>query len=321
MPRSALVAAIAAAFFSSPSFAHVSIDNAETKGGAFKAVFNVPHGCKGSTTTAVEVSIPEGVIGVKPMPKPGWTLATTKGPYSKSYDYFHGMKVSDGVKTVTWSGGKLPNDHLDEFKLGLFVTKDFAPGSTVYFPVKQTCETGSLNWSEISAPGQDSHDLESPAPSLKIVAAANAPPVTATPAVVSAGDLRIESPWLRATPGGATVGAGYLKITNTGSTADRLTGADFAIAGRSEIHEMKMDGDIMKMRALPDGLVIKPGETVALAPGGVHLMLLDLKTAIAPGAAVQGELIFEKAGKVVVEFNVAPIGAPNPSKGADHSHH
>jgi uncharacterized protein YcnI/copper(I)-binding protein len=315
-----LAAMTALATFAIPAAAHVSIDNAETKGGTFKAVFNVPHGCKGSPTTAVEISIPEGVIGVKPMPKPGWTVETTKGPYGKTYDYFHGMKVSDGVKTVTWSGGSLPNEHRDEFKLGLFVTKDFAPGSTIYFQVKQTCDTGALNWSEVPAPGQSSHDLESPAPSLKIVAAANAQPVAAAPTVISIGGLRIEAPWLRATPGGATVGAGYLKVTNTGSEPDRLTGGDFAIAGRVEVHEMKMDGDIMKMRALADGLVIKPGETIALAPGGNHLMLMDLKSPIEPGAPVKGELIFERAGKVPVAFDVVPIGgAKEPA--AHHGHH
>ncbi|MGQ0456686.1 MAG: DUF1775 domain-containing protein [Hyphomicrobium sp.] len=314
--KTAVAASALATTIAAPAFAHVSIDNAETKGGAFKARFNVPHGCDGSATTAVKITIPEGVIGVKPTPKPGWTLATTKGAYAKTYDHFHGMKVSDGVKSVTWSGGKLLNEHLDEFVLGLFVTGDFKPGATVYFPVEQTCETGSLVWSEIPVEGQSAHDLKSPAPSLRVVAKV----ADSSPTAIKAGALTIESPWLRATPGGATVGAGYVKITNTGSEADRLTGGDFAIAGRVEVHEMKMDGDVMKMRALPDGLVIKPGETIALAPGGAHLMLMDLKGPIAPGPPVKGKLTFEKAGVVEVEFAVAPIGATAPDK-SGHANH
>ncbi|MFN0218102.1 MAG: DUF1775 domain-containing protein [Hyphomicrobium sp.] len=297
--------------------AHVSIDSAETKGGSFKAVFNVPHGCDGSPTTAVSITIPEGVIGVKPVPKPGWSLATEKGPYAKTYDYFHGMKFSEGVKSVTWSGGKLLNEHLDEFVIGLFVTDAFSPGATIYFPVEQTCETGAIAWNEVPAAGQNAHELKRPAPALRVAAKV----AEASPSTIKAGSLTIEAPWLRATPGGASVGAGYLKITNSGAEADTLLGASFPFAGRTEVHEMTMDGEVMKMRALPDGLAIRPGETVTLAPGGVHLMLLDLKSAISPGAPIKGELKFAKAGKVEVNFAVTPIGASSPAAAVDHSQH
>lgn len=313
MLRSVLLLALLA----TPASAHITIDNAETKIGSFKAVFNVPHGCDGSATTEVRITIPEGIIGVKPVPKPGWTLATTNGPYAKTYDYFHGMKVADGVKSVAWSGGKLLNEHLDEFTLGLFITSDFQPGATIYFPVDQTCEKGSIGWSEIPAAGQSAHDLKHPAPALRVIGGGEK---TAATDAAKAGSLSIEAPWLRATPGGATVGAGYLKITNTGAAADRLTGASFAIAGRTEIHEMKDEGGVMKMRELAEGLEIKAGESVALAPSGIHLMLLDLKAPIAPGAPVRGELTFEKAGKVAVEFAVAPVGASQAPAG-EHSHH
>lgn len=314
-----LAATSALALAARPAFAHVTIDNAETTGGSFKAVFNVPHGCDGSATTAITITIPEGVIGVKPVPKPGWTLATTKAPYAKTYDHVHGRKVSEGVKTVTWSGGKLPNEHLDEFKLGLFVTKDLAPGSTIYFPVKQTCEAGSHDWAEVPTAGQNPHDLASPAPALKIIAAKTQGAAVQAPTVITAGNIKIETPWLRATPGGATVGAGYVKITNSGTEADRLTGGDFAIAGRVEIHEIADDGGVKKMRALAGGVDLRPGVAVTFAPGGLHLMLLDLTAPLVSGAVIRGTLAFEKAGKVPVDFAVAPVGsaaAPEP-----HSHH
>ena len=77
-----------------------------------------------------------------------------------------------------------------------------------------------------------------------------------------AGDLVIGHPWTRATPEGASVGVAYLKITNNGKTADRFTGGTFDGAERVEIHEMKMTGEKMTMRRLPDGVTIQPGETV-----------------------------------------------------------
>src|ERR1700751_5098110 len=100
--------------------------------------------------------------------------------------------------------------------------------------------------------------------------------------------LEIDQPWSRATPKGAKVASGYLRIKNTGSAADRLVGGTFARAGRFEIHERSMDGGVMKMRALKDGLEIKPGATVELKPGSYHLMFTDLSGALAKGDRVKG---------------------------------
>src|SRR5262245_53485907 len=76
------------------------------------------------------------------------------------------------------------------------------------------------------------------------------------------GALEIKQPWARATPKGAPVGGGYVTITNTGTTPDRLTGGSLIAAGRMEIHEMATVDGVMKMRPLAAGLEIKPGETV-----------------------------------------------------------
>jgi hypothetical protein len=78
-----------------------------------------------------------------------------------------------------------------------------------------------------------------------------------------------------ATPEGETVGAGYMKITNNGKEADRLTGGTFESADKVEVHEMKMEGDKMTMRQLADGLEIKPGETVELNPGSGVVTLIS----------------------------------------------
>jgi periplasmic copper chaperone A len=127
-----------------------------------------------------------------------------------------------------------------------------------------------------------------------------------------AGSLEIAHPWTRATPKGAAVAGGYLKIVNKGTTADRLVGGSLPGAGRFEIHEMRTNNGVMQMRPLPSGLEIKPGETVELKPGSYHLMFMELKQPLERGKSVKGKLVFEKAGTVEVEYSVEPIGGPAP---------
>lgn len=127
-----------------------------------------------------------------------------------------------------------------------------------------------------------------------------------------AGSLEIKHPWARATPRGATVAGGYMIITNTGTTPDRLVGFTSPAAGKFEIHEMKMDNGVMKMRPLAGGLEIKPGQSVELKPGGYHLMFMGLKQPFEKGKRVKGTLTFEKAGKIEVEYAVEAVGAAAP---------
>jgi periplasmic copper chaperone A len=123
------------------------------------------------------------------------------------------------------------------------------------------------------------------------------------------GDLTVTSPWTRATPGGAKIAGGYLKITNNGASADRFVGAKSDAADRVEIHEMSMSDGVMKMRPLPNGLEIKPGETVELKSGGYHLMFMDLKQPLRQGDTLKATLQFEKAGSLEVNFSVSALGA------------
>jgi len=132
---------------------------------------------------------------------------------------------------------------------------------------------------------------------------------------VTAGSLKISAPWARATPKGASVGGGYLTITNTGTMPDRLVGGATDISSRFEIHEMSMAGGVMKMRMMPMGVEIKPGQSIEFKPGGYHLMFLGLKQPLEQGGHVKATLQFEKAGKVDVDFPVESIGAQNPSGG------
>lgn len=129
---------------------------------------------------------------------------------------------------------------------------------------------------------------------------------------VKAGDLVITQPWSRATPGGAKTGAGYLTIENKGSAPDRLVAVSGDVAGRIEVHEMAVNNGVMTMRPLEKGLVIEPGKTVALAPGGYHLMLMELKSPLKQGDKLPVTLEFEKAGKVAVTLEVQAVGAKGP---------
>ena len=124
-----------------------------------------------------------------------------------------------------------------------------------------------------------------------------------------AGALDIVDPWSRATPKGATVAGGYMKIKNTGSTPDRLIGGSSDVASKFEVHEMKMENGVAKMRPIKDGLEIKPGDTVELKPGSFHIMLVDLKKPLTAGDQIKATLVFEKAGKVNVEYDVMAMGA------------
>lgn len=124
-----------------------------------------------------------------------------------------------------------------------------------------------------------------------------------------AGSIDIADPWSRATPKGATVAAGYVKIINNGSTPDRLIGGSSDIAPTFEVHEMTMEDGVAKMRPVKGGLEIKPGETVELKPGSYHIMFVGLKKPLSPGEHVKGTFTFEKAGTVSVEFDVRAMGA------------
>jgi periplasmic copper chaperone A len=170
MSRKFAGAALGGALLIAPHLAaaHVYLETAEAPAnGSYKAVLRVPHGCEGKPTTAVRVQIPEGVIAVKPMPKPGWQLETVKGKYERPYDYF-GSQLTEGVKEISWSGGGLPDDYYDEF---VFVGRltDFQPGTVLHFPTVQECAGGVHRWIEIPAAGQDPDELEEPAPQLEIV--------------------------------------------------------------------------------------------------------------------------------------------------------
>lgn len=135
------------------------------------------------------------------------------------------------------------------------------------------------------------------------------------------GALRIDHPWSRATPGGTKVGAGYVEITNTGTEPERLTGGSTAAADKFELHTSETVDGIAKMRPATEGIEIPPGSTVALAPGGTHAMLVGLKKPLKEGEKFVVTLIFEKAGKVEVQFKVEGLAYRPEPREPDHTGH
>ena len=123
------------------------------------------------------------------------------------------------------------------------------------------------------------------------------------------GTLQIGQPWARATAPSAPAGGGFLTITNTGPTPDRLISARSPAANMVQIHQMKMEGNVMRMREVDKGLEIPPGKSVTLAPGGYHLMMMGLKAPLKEGTQVPVTLVFEKAGSIDVNLDVGSLGA------------
>jgi len=142
----------------------------------------------------------------------------------------------------------------------------------------------------------------------------------ALPAGAQSETIVVETPWARATPPGARTAAGYLAIRNTGAEPDRLVAAASPRAERVELHEMTIADGVARMRPLPDGVAVAPGDAVVLEPGGMHLMFRSLDEAFAAGQTVPVTLSFEKAGEKRVALPVVPIGAgpPGGHRGAGH---
>jgi uncharacterized protein YcnI len=167
MSLSRFSAAVAAALLSATAVhAHVTLENQQaTAGSTYKAVLRIGHGCEGSPTIRIRVRMPEGVIAVKPQPKPGWDLTTTVGKLPQPYDAGHGRILTEGVTEVSWSGGKLPDDHYDEFAIRMQLPRQ--PG-TLWFPIVQDCEKGVHRWIEIPAAGKSMDDYKEPAARLTV---------------------------------------------------------------------------------------------------------------------------------------------------------
>ena len=158
--------ALAALAPAMPAAAHITLDPAQAAPNAItRATLRVPHGCGDAATIRIQVRIPEGVTAARPMPKPGWTLVLTPREGAPA-PAGHGAVPE--LAAITWEGGRLPNEHYDEFVLR-FRTPDRA-NETLWFAVRQDCEGGrSVDWAQVPAEGRRLSDYPTPAASLRLV--------------------------------------------------------------------------------------------------------------------------------------------------------
>ena len=291
------IAASLLALAPASAFAHAVLENPETaQNSTYKGVIAIDHGCKGQATRALRVTIPEGFIAAKPMPKPGWTVTIDRGAYAKGYAY-KGGTLAEGAKVLTWTGN-LPADEYDEFVFQGFVTDAVASGTTLYFPVDQDCGTSSYHW--VETPGETSAaTLAHPAPGVRITAA-----MPAENTVELVDHLRVSQPWARASLDGEKTARAYLEIENRGAGSDRLVKVTSDVASTIIISDARTADQQGSGTPAPNGVSLAPGERLSLRPGGYHLDLGGLKTPLKAGDSFMATITFEKAGTLAIRFQV-----------------
>ncbi|MCF1453475.1 copper chaperone PCu(A)C [Agrobacterium vitis] len=154
----------------------------------------------------------------------------------------------------------------------------------------------------LATSGVAAEDMDHAAMAAQGDMAAPAQAITAT-----LGSLKISGGYLKAMIPGQPVGGGFVTINNTGSVEDKLIAISSPRAMRVELHEMVMQGTIMKMRKIPDGFAIAPGATLQMEPGGYHLMFMGVQMPFKADQTVPVTLTFEKAGKLELAMPVVTI--------------
>ena len=292
--RSSVLAAALAALLPLCAQAHVTLaPGGATAGSVYPASFRVGHACKdAAATTAVRVRLPEGFTLIEAQPRPGWTLASS-------------------AREVSWTADNaqaaLPATEKASFNLrGRLADK---PG-TLWFKVLQTCDRGSADWAEIPAGSGPAPDF--PAARLDVLPAGVAP-------------VEVRDAWARPTVTGQGGTGVYAKLT--AGAGSRLVGGSSPVAERVEVHQMSMEGNVMRMRELAQGLELPPGQSIELAPGGLHLMVTGLRQALAAGSSMPLTLRFvDRDGRESSKELQVPVQATGPggaggAAGAAHGAH
>lgn len=130
---------------------------------------------------------------------------------------------------------------------------------------------------------------------------------------VTAGAIEVIHPKIPQPAPGAKAAAAYMAISNDGGSEDRLIGVEIPVAQSALLHQTQVGADGVASMSHVESLTIPADDTVVLEPGGYHIMLMGLTATLTEGQMVPGVLIFERAGRIEVEFMVDPPG------GADHS--
>jgi copper(I)-binding protein/uncharacterized protein YcnI len=319
-----ILLAVSSFFVPSSVSAHaVLTEQSALAGSYYKGAVRIGHGCDGSATTGIKLFIPAGFEGAKPQPKTGWTLQVKKANLSKPYQS-HGKTVTEDVIELEWTANSkesaLPDGAFDEFA---FMAKLPEKAGVAWLRVLQTCEKGQMDWSQIPTTGVSTKGLKMPAAllTLRSEGGANAAASPGNNAAVSTAAMSVSDIWIRPTVSGQKATGAFMKLTAKDNS--KLIGVSSPVAGIAEVHEMKMEKDVMKMAAIPS-LDLPAGKSVELKPGGYHVMLMDLKSPVEKGAKVPLTLKFQDAKgakfqiDVMVEASVP--GSTAPAAGQHHHH-
>ena len=277
---------------STAAMAHITLPAGGAAAGSdYDAAFRVGHACTDAkATTGVRVQLPQGFTLIQAQPRQGWTLAAAPAEVSWK---------ADSAQSA------LPGAERAEFIVRGKLTDKPGP---LYFKVLQSCDVGSADWAEVPAAPTDKPAF--PAARLDVLA----------PGVAA---VEVRDAWVRfAVKGQSGTGAFMTLAAPSGA---RLVGVTTPVAGLAEVHEMKMEGDVMRMRPVAGGLELPPRQPVELKPSGYHVMLTDLKKPLVVGDTVPLELAFvDRAGRKAVARVEAPVRAAAAGEGgaasAPHRH-
>lgn len=275
------------------AFAHVSVAPASVEAGqTWRGVVHVSHGCDGAPTTAVEVNLPATATQVRASASLGW-------------------QMQQSATKVAWTaepGNSLPVKEKGEFPLEFQAPRQTGP---MWIGVTQKCGATAINWFDVPSQGTSTEGMKTPAALVQVVSAQGAAALGTQPSVDGA--------WIRASVPGQQATGAFMRIIAKEPT--KLVGASSPAAGTAEVHEMKMEGDVMRMR--PAGAIDLPvGKPFELKPGGYHLMLQDLKGPLKAGSTVALTLVFRDAKGAETRKNLnVPVALAAPSMPSmDHKH-
>lgn len=165
-PRAVGLTALLTLCAVAPTAAHVTATpNSAPAGSYFRTALRIGHGCEGSPTVALRVTVPDGIYTIRPQMKPGWTITIHKSPLPAPVDIGHGHSTSEKIDWIEWRGGPLPDAYFDEFGLSMKLP-DAASDTAIYFPAIQECAEGARHWIEM--PAGDGAHLKDPAPAITL---------------------------------------------------------------------------------------------------------------------------------------------------------
>jgi periplasmic copper chaperone A len=273
--------------FTAVAHAHVTLPSGGAAAGSvYPAAFRVGHACKDAkATTALKVTVPDGFTPIEVPARPGWKITRTP-------------------TTVSWTAespaAAIPAAAKTSFDLRGRLTDK--PG-TLWFKVEQACDNGRADWTQIPSNATDKPEF--PAARLDVLPPGMAP-------------VDVRDAWARPTVPGQMNAGVYARLMAPAGA--RLVGGSSPLAGAVEVHEMKMEGDVMRMRPL-DALDLPPAQAVELRPGAQHIMLLQLKQALPLGSSVPLTLRFvDREGRESALQLSVPVAQPAGAGAMEHAH-